>query len=152
MSSRQVFALATTNTSARLNDYDSLDLCRNINLESYQLALSIVSKRALERFNKFGQHLVMIPDSAVFFSIGPLFIRKRLSFIEAVDNNRSVMRVQSVSLRTPFKLDWLTEKIAPPDSAGYHYCKVLSPARAVEWIYTDGLRKYMSLSSGIGQK
>jgi hypothetical protein len=29
-----------------------------------------------------------------------------------------------------------------PDSAGYHYCKLLSPARAMEWIYVDGLRKY----------
>ena len=23
---------------------------------------------------------------------------------------------------------------------GNHYCKILSPARAMEWIYTDGLR------------
>lgn len=28
-----------------------------------------------------------------------------------------------------------------PDSAGYHYCKLLSPARIMEWIYVDGLRR-----------
>ena len=27
--------------------------------------------------------------------------------------------------------------------AGYHYCKLLSPARAMEWIYVDGLRAYV---------
>ncbi len=28
-----------------------------------------------------------------------------------------------------------------PDSAGFHYCKLLSPARIMEWIYVDGLRR-----------
>ena len=30
---------------------------------------------------------------------------------------------------------------AIPDPGCYHYCKLLSPARAMEWIYVDGLRK-----------
>lgn len=30
---------------------------------------------------------------------------------------------------------WLKE------TAGLHYCKVLSPARVIEWIYVDGLRE-----------
>ena len=25
-------------------------------------------------------------------------------------------------------------------AAGFHYCKLLSPARAMEWLYIDGLR------------
>ena len=25
-------------------------------------------------------------------------------------------------------------------TVGYHYCKLLSPARAMEWIYVDGLK------------
>jgi len=30
---------------------------------------------------------------------------------------------------------------------GVHYCKLLSPARAMEWIYVDGLRKFYSVNT-----
>ena len=30
---------------------------------------------------------------------------------------------------------------------GYHYCKLLSPARAMEWIMVDGLRSYASVKA-----
>ena len=29
--------------------------------------------------------------------------------------------------------------------AGFHYCKVLSPARVMEWMYVDSLRAKYSL-------
>ena len=32
-------------------------------------------------------------------------------------------------------------------AAGFHYCKVLSPARSMEWIYMGGLRKYMGIKN-----
>ena len=28
-------------------------------------------------------------------------------------------------------------------TVGYHYCKLLSPARAMEWIYVDGLKAWI---------
>ena len=34
-----------------------------------------------------------------------------------------------------------------PAAAGFHYCKVLSPARAMEWIYMGGLKKYMGIKN-----
>lgn len=30
-------------------------------------------------------------------------------------------------------------------AAGFHYCKLLSPARVMEWMYIDGLRLNGSL-------
>ena len=32
-----------------------------------------------------------------------------------------------------------------PDPGCFRYCKLLSPARAMEWIYVDGLRRHMPL-------
>lgn len=42
------------------------------------------------------------------------------------------MQVTSTSFRTPEEGSWITDLY--PDSNGYHYCKLLSPARAVEYI------------------
>ena len=34
-----------------------------------------------------------------------------------------------------------------PTECGVHYCKLLSPAHAMEWMYIDGLRFNMSLKN-----
>ena len=34
-----------------------------------------------------------------------------------------------------------------PNKCGVHYCTLLSPATVLEWLYTDSLRFYLSLSS-----
>ena len=49
---------------------------------------------------------------------------------------RWVLHVQSPAMVTDVKAHLY------PDSSGFHYCKLLSPARAMEWIYVDGLRRY----------
>ena len=42
------------------------------------------------------------------------------------------MIVQSPTMRTP--VDYIV-----PQAAGFHYCKVLSPFKAIEWMMLDGL-------------
>ena len=52
----------------------------------------------------------------------------------------------------PFPCD---EKLYPKDdrhgvlpcTAGMHYCKLLSPARVMEWLMVDGLRLHYSLKN-----
>ena len=35
---------------------------------------------------------------------------------------------------------------AIPDPGCFHYCKLLSPARAMEWVYLDGLRRHLAIN------
>jgi hypothetical protein len=47
--------------------------------------------------------------------------------------NKTIVIVRSPTLRTPN--DYLVSAVA-----GFHYCKLLSPARALEWIYIDSVK------------
>ena len=74
----------------------------------------------------------------VFFSSGPCWIWTELSYEESADGSEVVVQAPYFATEYDFPL---------PMSAGFHYCKVLSPARALEWIYVDGLRAKYSLKN-----
>lgn len=66
------------------------------------------------------------PDFAPPGNIGPLWVSKKLKLTV----NNTCMAVESLMDYTG-----LDSKIYP----GVHYCKLLSPARVVEWIMTDSI-------------
>jgi hypothetical protein len=104
--------------------------CARINNASYQWALKHASPKALERFHRIGEPLVMGED--IFLSnAGPAWIWNPMKYKESADKSHVV--VSAPCSHTP--VDYILKA-----AAGYHYCKVLSPARAMEWIYIDGLR------------
>lgn len=64
------------------------------------------------------------------YNAGPLWIWKFMDYVESED--KSTLTVHSAMMRTP--VDY------PVESArGFHYCKVLSPYRAMEHMYIDSL-------------
>jgi len=112
--------------------------CRQINQAAYNWALSKASPKALARFQKHGQPYEFAEDLKSGFGItGPTWIHDALIFEPSKD--KKVVKVQSHYFPIGNK-NMGDEPFL--ETVGYHYCKLLSPARAMEWIYVDGLKEF----------
>ena len=135
MSSRQAIMEATGMKNVDFNKTDGWSICKFINQASYSWALNHTGERTLERFRKLGEELVFGEYEGPY-NAGPLWTWNPLKY-----KKRPSQEIFSPMLRTPTDY-WI--KL----SAGFHYCKQLSPARAMERIYyVDGLRMYDSLNN-----
>ena len=113
---------------------DSLDdgsRCMAINRAALALALASSSADARARYLAKGTPLAMAPDKTPTPNGGPWFI---WSYLQYAPGANSVKTTEVQSWASFTALDGIAY------GAGTHYCKLLSPARALEWIYTDGLR------------
>jgi hypothetical protein len=130
MASRQfVFSLTGAPAPETL---DQGSRCQPINEAAWSFAWNRSSTGARARFGARGRPLKMVADTVPKPDGGPWFIWNYLQFAD----KQTHVEVQSWSSFTP--LDGLAY------GAGTHYCKLLSPARVLEWIYTDGLRRAAS--------
>ena len=108
---------------------DDGDRCRAINNAAVAWVLANAGNATVSRYRKHGVPLLTAPDRKPIISAGPAWIWSYLAY----SHEDGALRVSSYAAFYP--LD------ANPYGAGNHYCKLLSPARALEWIYTDSLRK-----------
>lgn len=117
------------------------DMCKKINQAAFDWALNNAEPSVKSRFESSGEPMVMVDDVEQTFGIhGPEWIQDELVFKRTSDSNsptKSRIEVQSwkfvVGNANHGNVPWLVP-------AGMHYCKLLSPARAMEWIYTDSMR------------
>jgi hypothetical protein len=75
-----------------------------------------------------------------FFSQLNVKLKSSFFFLKKEYNNKNDPNTQKpiVEIRSPMMKTPIDYPIAL--ARGFHYCKVLSPARAIEWIYTDSLK------------
>lgn len=134
-------------------DVDDPDFCMQTNEQAYQWALQRAGAATKARYEKYGQKYTFgkdIPKAG-----GPLFIDAHIQYNEATDEKgEKVIQVLSPMQKT--ELDYWVNNFGPiprpasiPDPGCFHYCKLLSPARAMEWIYVDSLRLRKSLSPSV---
>jgi hypothetical protein len=129
MVSRQLIFNRTDTPSPE--SLDDGNRCAAINERSYQWALDNVSPAALARFKSSGIPMNFVADIKPFPPGGPWWIWNYMKY--SYNSGTGAMDVASYYAFIP--LSGLAY------GAGNHYCKLLSPARAMEWIYTASLIK-----------
>jgi hypothetical protein len=117
----------------------SLAICRTINELSISLALKSAPSSALQRYSQYGEQLVAVDDvKSGIGPEGPKWIQDELKYTRVTrPDGTSVMSVQSWTFDTP---NVNHGDVPYYVTAGYHYCKILSPARSMEWVMVDSLR------------
>lgn len=139
LKSRQAI-YAAAGQPADFNQTDAASLCAQINAQALLWALNTSSARSRQRYNHIGEPYVFGND------VGPYsessWVHSSLSY-QSIKNNvtgDTEVQVQAPMLKTPLMYK-------TPSAAGMHYCKLLSPSRALEWIYVDSIRLHGSINA-----
>jgi len=132
-------------------DVDKPQFCSMTNAKAYEWAQKNAASTTLSRFQKYGQKYTFADDLPK--SGGPLFIDAHLQFNKVKQGGEQVISVAAPMQKT--EIDYWKKHFGPiprpsavPDPGCFHYCKLLSPARAMEWIYVDSLRLKKGLTPG----
>jgi len=148
--SREAVRHSANDPTASPNLDKNLDTCKNINKAAFDWALSHAESSVKARFEKSGEPMVMVDDVEQTFGIeGPEWIKDKLVFKRVADAKsptKTRIEVQSwkfiVGNTNGGHVPWFFP-------VGMHYCKLLSPARAMEWIYTDSMRSSAQKSTDV---
>jgi len=116
-----------------------MSMCKDVNQAAYDWALSKADPTVRANFLKNGEKFVMVDDKPAKIGItGPQWIKDEMVYTRV----NGTIQIQSwqfvVDNVNSGKVPWFFP-------VGMHYCKLLSPARAMEWIYTDGLRANLKI-------
>jgi len=103
--------------------------CADINRMAVAVAESLISERSRKRYQEKGRKFCYKPDAQVLGNIGPLFIKGSLT----TEETKECLEVTSLGL-----ISTVSSWIYP----GNHYCKLLSPAAAMDWMLTDSHKPF----------
>jgi len=121
----------------------STKVCASINNAAYEWAVEHAEESVRQRFKSKGEPFVVVDDVEATIGItGPEWIKDALVYKRVTDKTSPTgthVEIQSwkfvVGNTNGGSVPWFLP-------VGMHYCKLLSPARAMEWIYTDSMRKF----------
>lgn len=129
LKSRQALRVASGETDADFHKYDEVgNRCAEINQKALEWALNVTDGKTLSRYQQHGQKLVMVDDRNTIN--GGLWIYDWMTYKE--NSDKTEMQASSFAYR-------MGESFPVKAFAGDHYCKLLSPFKALEWIYVDSL-------------
>jgi hypothetical protein len=163
MKSRQALLQAANDTAAvdGSKSFDDLDApstghCSEINAAAIKWAFESAPEKTRARYEEYGQKLVASQEDKPVCIAGPCWIWASLEYSNKKESGDVTVFPPSFAFKNtnPYPCD---EKLYPSDprkvvlpcTAGMHYCKLVSPARVMEWMYVDSLRLNRSLKSQV---
>jgi len=147
LSSRQCLLIeGVGETDANFSITDAPDFCMISNQKAYQWALDHADAVTKARYSKFGQPYTFGPDIAK--AGGPLFLDAGITYQDNGDAGVEILAPMQKTEKDYWKDHFgpIPRPSAIPDPGCFHYCKLLSPARAMEWVYLDGLRRHLAIN------
>ena len=115
--------------------YNDTLTCMDMNKFAYQTAIAYLKTteagiNTFERFEAHGRPICFGPDYDAFGNIGPLWVSEAMTIED--DKKNKCLKVASLK-EGPQALDsWIFP--------GVHYCKLLSPARVIDYMMIDSLK------------
>lgn len=103
--------------------------CADINRAAIMVARKLLPAKSLKRYEAKGRGFCFLKDTQVFWNIGPLWVQSEI----ALNETKECLQVTSTSLPSP---------ISSPIFPGNHYCKLLSPSAALDWMMTDSHKPF----------
>jgi len=138
MKSRQSIHQAAGIANVSFNELDGdVSICMEINQAAIDYAIGLLSEDEKRRWEESGKDIVVGGDKNTC-AAGPCWIWDPLDY-EEDEENRVVVKGVKFATENKNKYPCGEQKLLPC-SSGMHYCKLLSPARALEWILVDSLK------------
>lgn len=103
--------------------------CADINRQAVSVAEKMLPEKTRQRYRAKGRKHCFKDDSHVLGNIGPLWVKSKLKQEETE---------QCMEVTSPKLISTVSSPIFP----GSHYCKLLSPALALDWMYTDSHKPF----------
>ncbi|KAK3103629.1 hypothetical protein FSP39_020634 [Pinctada imbricata] len=113
-------------SKAQNSAFSASATCKEINQAAFQYAMSLSSTDAVRRYRASGRQLSFLDDRQT--SNGPQWLMENL----VLNYNSTGLTVLSPTLKTDLHVLFSS-------FAGQTYCKLLSPYRAMEYIYIDSM-------------
>lgn len=130
MSSRQKVQEYAGRSNVSFHEEDEVgNRCAEINDKSIKWAYDNLSDEARANYDKYGIKLVTGDDMGPY-NEGPLWIWTYMDYSASEDGTQMIVRSPMMRTSTSYPVK---------ASRGFHYCKVLSPFKAIEWMMLDGL-------------
>jgi len=103
--------------------------CGDVNRKAVEVALRLLPEKSLKRYQEKGRGVCYEEDTHAPGNVGPLWVKQSIT----LEETKECLKVTSTKLVSDIH-SWIFP--------GNHYCKLYSPAAAMDWMMTDSHKPF----------